>query len=486
MTEKSPTPRTRLRRRLLIGAGAVAVGASAVGIGLLTSRKGGALVPGHSRARPIASDTALPSVADVVVVGGGNVGCLAALTLAERGVRVVLCEKGAIAGEASGRSLGYIDSLFLDPVKAAIVGRSKQLWEGMANRVAGDTGYRRCGVAALFSTDDGVDFAKPWLAAMQGSPGIDSRILGPREAAALAVGSPDRPVAALYDPTDGIAEPQLAAPAIADQVRRLGGRVFTHCAVRGVETTGGKISAVVTEMGRIACSSVIVAGGIWSPIFLRSIGLDLPQFMAFGSAMRFAPTQGPSVGIVSLQRHVVLRRGLDGSYDVCKPVASTPVTPSTVANLSRLVPALKNMADQLEPVLNVSTFISQWRIPNRWPLDRPSPFEETRIFMPETRTDMLEEVAAQMRAGFPDIGNSRVADRWAGAMMTTLDNMPVISAVDARPGLFVGSGFYYGLTMAPAAGEALADLVMGDKPQFDLNLYRFSRFSDGSPIVFRS
>jgi glycine/D-amino acid oxidase-like deaminating enzyme len=106
--------------------------------------------------------------------------------------------------------------------------------------------------------------------------------------------------------------------------------------------------------------------------------------------------------------------------------------------------------------------------------------------MPETRTDMLDEVAGQMKASFPTIGGARELDRWAGAMMTTLDNMPVISGVDAHPGLFIGSGFYFGLTMAPAAGEALADLVMGRKPQFDLKLYRFSRFSDGSPTVFRA
>jgi glycine/D-amino acid oxidase-like deaminating enzyme len=58
--------------------------------------------------------------------------------------------------------------------------------------------------------------------------------------------------------------------------------------------------------------------------------------------------------------------------------------------------------------------------------------------------------------------------------------------VDSHPGLIVGAGFYFGMTMAPAAGEALADLAMGQKPRIDLNLYRLSRFSDGSPIVFRA
>src|SRR5262249_38728340 len=148
----------RMTRRILVSAGLAAVSASAIGLALLGSRKGGAIVEGSSRARPVERDSALPTGVDVVVVGGGNIGCLAALTLAGRGVRVALCEKGVIAGEASGRSLGYVDSLFLDPAKVEIVARSRQLWEGMNARIGGETGYRRTGTAALFPTDEGVEF----------------------------------------------------------------------------------------------------------------------------------------------------------------------------------------------------------------------------------------------------------------------------------------------------------------------------------------
>ena len=477
--------RSKLTRRVLLGTGVLAGAAVAAGLGVLLSRKGGAITQGVSRARRVAAAGALPAETEVVVVGGGNIGCLTALSLAERGVRVVLCEKGVIAGEASGRSLGYIDSLFVDPAKAQIVARSKQLWEELNARVGADTGYRRTGTAALFGDVQGVDYAREWLKSAQGTYGSDGRILDAREAQALAVGSRDTFAGALYVPSDGIAEPQLAAPAVAEQARRRGGVVLQNCAVRGLETRAGRVSGVVTELGAIRCQSVVIAGGIWSPVFLRSLGLDLPQFMAFGSAMRFAAASGPSVGLVCTERGIVMRRGLQGSYHVCRPVAPVPITPATLSNALRLLPALRRMGDQLEVVLNVRTFMSQWSIPRRWPLDRPSPFEENRILVPQTHNDMVDEVARQVDAGFPAIARAGEVERWAGAMMSTLDNMPVISAVESHPGLFVGSGFYFGLTMAPAAGEALADLVTGHPPQIDLKLYRFSRFSDGSALEFR-
>jgi glycine/D-amino acid oxidase-like deaminating enzyme len=106
--------------------------------------------------------------------------------------------------------------------------------------------------------------------------------------------------------------------------------------------------------------------------------------------------------------------------------------------------------------------------------------------MPETRTDMLDEVVAAAARALPALKQAPALERWSGALMSTLDNMPVVSAVDRVPGLFLGTGFYYGLTMAPAAGEALADLVMNRKPQIDLAPFRFARFHDGSPITFRA
>ena len=55
----------------------------------------------------VASDPALPAVTDVVVIGGGIIGASTALSLAEKGIAVALCEKGRIGGEQSSRNWGW-------------------------------------------------------------------------------------------------------------------------------------------------------------------------------------------------------------------------------------------------------------------------------------------------------------------------------------------------------------------------------------------
>lgn len=473
------------RRKIIVG-GASLAGVALAGAGLHRLGRDGGIGNGKSRATPVVSSPSFPEEVDVVVIGGGNIGCFTALELAERGMRVAICEKGVIAGEASGRSLGYIDSLMLDAVKIPLIARSKELWTGVSARVGADVGYRQTGVAALFSSQDAFAAGEGWVQAMKGVPASDARVLGPAQVAALVPEAAGRFAGAVYEATDAIAEPQLFASAVAERVRKLGGWILQSCAVRGIETSAGKLSAVVTEKGRITCHTAVLAGGVWSPIMARSLGLDLPQFMAFGSVVRLSPTPGPQVSTILADDTVVMRRNLAGGHDLCQGIGVAPLTPEIIGNLGRLRPAMQNMWDSLRPVFNVSTFVEMWRIPGHWRLDEPSPFEKTRILVPDIGQDQLDFAMARATAAYPSLGAASVTERWSGILTSTPDNMPVISSVPAIPGMFVGSGFYYGLTMAPAAGEALADLVMGRAPHFDLTNYRLSRFSDGSPIVFRA
>jgi len=478
----------RWTRRGLLGAGIAAALAGTAGLGTLWLREGGALVRGVARARPVTTDTAVPDQVDVVVIGGGNIGCLTALTLAERGVRVALCEKGVIAGEASGRSLGYIDSQFLDPEKLPLVARSKELWHGLTERVGAEIGYRPSGIVFFCRSKEALGAAEQWVSATHGMPGADGKILSASEAMALAGPSADQYAGAMLQPSDATAEPQLVAPAVADAIRRAGGIVLQGCAVRGLETAAGRVAGVVTERGRIGCQSVVLAGGVWTPLFARSLGLDVPQFMAFSQVMRVTPNSGPELASIS-DRGFVLRPTINGACDACAAVATVPLTPLLLGHVRQLWPVMKQMGDfagEVQPALNLSTFMEEWRIPAQWRLDEASPFEKRRILMPETRTSVLDRVIADARKAYPAFSQSKVLEQWAGALTSTLDNMPVLSGVDRHPGLYLGTGFYYGLTKAPAAGEALADLVMGRAPQFDLKPYRYTRFSDGTPLRFHA
>lgn len=153
-----------------------------------------------------------------------------------------------------------------------LIGRSKELWAGMNAAVDAETGYRRCGVVSLLPDDGARAFAEDWLDKVRGRRGVDARIVSAAEAAALTPGGTASFVGGLYQPSDACAEPVLAAPAIAEGARRKGAAILQNCAVRSVETSGGAISGVVTERGRIGCQAVVLAGGYWSSLFARSLG----------------------------------------------------------------------------------------------------------------------------------------------------------------------------------------------------------------------
>src|SRR6201990_2883842 len=204
------------------------------------------------RVDPVRSDEALPARADVVIIGGGIIGASTALFLAQKGVRAVLCEKGHIAGEQSSRNWGWCRKMGRDPRELPLIIESLRLWQGMNELVEAETGFRQAGIMYLAETQAELGHLEGWLDHARQDQ-LDTRILHGAEAAELMPGLTGPWTGALYTASDGKAEPQRAAPAIAEAARRHRAAVVTQCAVRGIETAGGRVSGVVTEKGRVAC-----------------------------------------------------------------------------------------------------------------------------------------------------------------------------------------------------------------------------------------
>src|SRR5215470_6587626 len=204
------------------------------------------------RVDPVRSDEALPERADVVIVGGGIIGTSTALFLAQKGIRAVLCEKGHIAGEQSSRNWGWCRKMGRDPRELPLIIESLRLWQGMNQMVEAETGFRQAGIMYLAQTQPELAQLEAWLEHARQYQ-LDTRILSRAEAAGLMPGLTGDWTGGLYTASDGKAEPQRAAPAIAQSARRNGAAIVTQCAVRGIETQGGRIAAGTTERGRIAC-----------------------------------------------------------------------------------------------------------------------------------------------------------------------------------------------------------------------------------------
>lgn len=444
---------------------------------------GGGLVKGVSRAEPVPLSDELPERSDVVIIGGGFIGCFTALYLTERGYSVTLCEKGVVAGEASGRSIGWIDAQYLAPVKMELIAQAKRQWAGTEAQIGASVGYDRCGLLSVFRSYAERDMAEQWLASVRGLPGVDAHLVTMQGAAQYLPQGADATYGGLYQASDARAEPRLAAPRVAIAARSRGARIVQQCAVRQIELQNGQVHAVHTERGAVQCNAVLVAGGVWSPLLARSLGLALPQLQAFGSAQRIRPTcAGPTASAWVPQG--IYRANGDGSYTVGAVNGAAPLTPSALLQLRQFLPAVRAMWSQIDPVLSPGTFFHDLRNLLPW-LGQGSPYERTRIYQPQVRETVLADILKRLAAAYPLFKSAQVEETWAGALVSTPDNMPVISAVNAIPGLYLGTGFYYGLTMAPAAATALADLITGEPTQIDLHPYRYERFSDGSVLSFQ-
>src|SRR5207237_10500314 len=170
---------------------------------------------------PVRSDDVLPAQADVVIIGGGIIGTSTALFLAQKGVRVVLCEKGHIAGEQSSRNWGWCRKMGRDPRELPLIIESLRLWQGMNELVEAETGFRQAGIMYLAETPAELGQLETWLDQARQYQ-LDTRILGRAEAAELMPGLTGSWTGARYTASDGRAEPRRGAPAVPDAARRQG------------------------------------------------------------------------------------------------------------------------------------------------------------------------------------------------------------------------------------------------------------------------
>jgi glycine/D-amino acid oxidase-like deaminating enzyme len=423
----------------------------------------------------IEADAALPQRTDVVVIGGGIIGVSAALSLAQKGVEVVLCEKGMVGGEQSGRNWGWVRAMGRDLAEIPLSLESQRLWAEMSKTCEAETGFRRCGILYLCDTEKEMAAQQAWLDEARAYQ-ITSRILSRSEIADVLPGATRSFAGALMTPSDGRAEPQKATAAMAAAARRRGARIIETCAVRGLDMAAGRVAGVVTEKGRIACETAILAGGAWSRLFCGNAGIDLPQLKMLGSVFATpAMPGGPEVTVGGST--FAFRKRLDGGYTVARRNGTiSHITPDSFRLFFDFFPSLIKGWDELK--LRVTgRFLEEWRMPRRWKLDAVSPFETVRVLDPAPDKPQLDEAKATIAEAFPFFRGMQVKEAWGGLIDVTPDAVPVISTIEGVPGLVIATGFSgHGFGIGPGAGKLAADLATGAPPLVDPTPFRLGRF----------
>ncbi len=219
----------------------------------------------------------LPTRAEVVVVGGGIVGCSVAYHLARRGVEdVVLLEQGKLTGGTTWHAAGLVSQLKSSHSLTTLATYSARLFEELEEETGQATGYRTTGSISVAS--DG----ERWEEIMRGlsmakTVGVEARVMDFDEVKEQwPLLRTDDLVGAAWIPHDGQTSPVDTTLALAKGARDRGVRIIEDLAVTTLLTDRGRISGVVTERGEIETETVVLCAGMWTRQLAATVGVNVP------------------------------------------------------------------------------------------------------------------------------------------------------------------------------------------------------------------
>ncbi|MGI9317967.1 MAG: NAD(P)/FAD-dependent oxidoreductase [bacterium] len=424
-------------------------------------------------------DDSLPQKTDVVVIGGGVIGVSTAWYLAKAGVRVILCEKGRVAGEQSSRNWGWVRQQGRDEAELPIMMESNQIWQGLSEEIGVDIGFRQHGVMYVAETEKEMSEFQTW-AGLAKRHGLESALLTPGQIRDQVQGFQGAWKGGVVTPSDGRAEPFVAVPAMAAACRNKGVLIKENCAVRNLLTRGGEAAGVITEHGEIQCQAVVCAAGAWSSTFTGHAGLSFPQLSVKSTVVRTASVEDIYSGNAACE-DFALRRRQDGGYTLAPSgLHEHFINRDSIRFFKSFLPNLIESWSETRLRLGQDA-PGGWDATRTWRDDQSSPFERNRVLNPRPARSTLDVLRKRLRRRLPAIGEIEFVESWAGMIDTTPDVVPVMDEISSIPGFYLASGFSgHGFGIGPAAGRVMADMIQGNPCGHDLTRFRFSRFSDGS------
>ncbi|MGK9203917.1 NAD(P)/FAD-dependent oxidoreductase [Sinorhizobium meliloti] len=416
-----------------------------------------------------------PQAADVVVIGGGIVGVFTAYYLVCHGLKVVLVEKGLIGAEQSSRNWGWCRQQNRDARELPLSTKSLNLWDRFAAETGEDTGFRRCGLLYLSDNERELEGWARWRDFAR-TVGVTTFMLSSTEATerGKATGKPWK--GGVFSSSDGTADPSKAAPAVARAIISAGGVVLQNCAARGIETSGGRLSAVITEKGTIRTKVAVLAGGAWASSFCNNLGVRFPQASVRSSILSVEPVEGLPDALHTTD--VSTTRRADGGYTLAiSGRARVDVTAQQLRFARYFVPMFARRWRNLAPG-GVEGWRSGHETLRRWRLDERTPMERMRILDPAVDEGTISEILRRARNLLPGLAKAKIASRWAGYIDSTPDGVPAIGEVPNIPGFILAAGFSgHGFGIGPGAGHLIADVITGQTPLVDPVPYKPERLT---------
>ncbi|MGI9418356.1 MAG: GcvT family protein [Geminicoccaceae bacterium] len=380
--------------------------------------------------------------AQVVVIGGGIVGCSLLYHLAALGWHdVVLLEKSELTAGSTWLAAGNVDRFDLAPNLIRLRDDSIRLYERLAERSDIALGNHRTGGIILATTENRFNELKR-RAGLARPLGMPHLLLSRREILDHhPLIDPSDVFGGLYDPLAGHVDAFELTHALARAAEGLGGQISEQTALIAMSQEPDGSWLLITDHGEIAADVVVNAAGLWAREVAAMIGEDLP--------------------IVPIEHQYVVTEPIDDveKLDGRLPFLCEPENAYYLRSEAR--------------GLQLGAFESDPRV---WTEDRIGAPPGFREYLIEGDPERLAPYLGKAGKRVPCLAEASTKAPVSGPITMTPDGRPLLGPLPGFTSYFVATGFLNGLSLAGGAGKALAEWIIEGEPPIDLHTLDVARF----------
>ncbi|WP_320039970.1 FAD-binding oxidoreductase [uncultured Desulfobacter sp.] len=368
--------------------------------------------------------------ADVIIIGGGIIGCSTAYYLAKKGKTVIVLEKGNKIGYGgSGRNGGGVRQSGRDKRELPLAMYGVQnLWPHLSEELGTDVEYYQWGNLRLGKTDEHLEILQG-LTDVAVSLGLDVKMISGEEVREICPHLSDEVIGASWCQSDGHANPLLTTLAFYNRANALGVRFFFEQSVLAVKKVGGRARTVVTTSGEFEAEKIVLAAGYESQAIAKTCGVEVPvKKIALNTLITDAQ---PPMFYQMLGTAMADFYGHQTTHGSFIFGAGTPLDSDSVKRVTDHPPASATAA---------------------------------------TCKGILSYI--------PALKYAKVVRSWVGFIDWCEDKVPVIDHVEGFPGLILAFGFSgHGFGIAPSVGTVLSEMACDETPSIDISELNYGRFS---------
>ncbi len=375
-----------------------------------------------------------------MVIGGGIVGCSTAYHLAKLGwTDTVLIERHKLTSGSTFHAAGLVGQLRTSANITQLLGYSVDLYRTLEAETGLATGWKMNGGLRLACNKERWNEVKRQATTAM-SFGLDMQLLSPKEAQNLwPLMTVDDVVGAAFLPTDGQANPCDITQALARGARMAGATILEDTEVLRVELTEGKITAVITDRGRIACDIVVCCAGQWTRDFAATVGVNVP--------------------LVSVEHQYIITSQIDG--------------------ITRDLPTLRDPDRLTYYKEDVGALVMGGYEPNPIPWATRGIPEGFQFKLLDPNFDHFAPTMELAMGRVPALQTAGVNELINGPESFTPDGNFILGEAPELKNFFVGAGFNaFGIAAGGGAGMALAEWVHKGVAPYDLWVVDIRRFGE--------